>query len=105
MGHAYDGIFFFCRNSKIRSSAFRKFLFYRLSNLISDLNTIMTSTCLRNDVLTCNLPVLFVTENFTYYSWYTFSEHTFNLFSVVWLFKIPVEGKEYLSKEKTEMYI
>ena len=65
----------------------------------------MTSTCLQNDVLTCNLPVLFVTENFTYYSWYTFSEHTFNLFSVVWLFKIPVEGKEYLSKEKTEMYI
>ena len=24
--------------------------------------------------------------NFTYFSWYTFSEHTFNLFSVFWLF-------------------
>ena len=29
MGHAQDGQFFFGRNNKIRSSAFRKFLFYQ----------------------------------------------------------------------------
>ena len=27
-----------------------------------------------------NIPVLFVTGNFTYFSWYIFSEHTFNPF-------------------------
>ena len=52
-----------------------------------------------------NFSVLSAIRNFTYFSWYTFSEHTLNLFLVFLSILNSFEGKECVRRKLKCVYI